>query len=348
MGVRGLARFQSTPPRGGRLDRVMMWLDILRVSIHAPARGATHMTDLSSIPILFQSTPPRGGRPPAFSPAPWWRCFNPRPRAGGDAASVSRRATRTTGFNPRPRAGGDFAPKQPPNVLKSFNPRPRAGGDRGGSKSWRADHVSIHAPARGATGRNTMKDEATTTFQSTPPRGGRPFPWACLPLYEVSIHAPARGATVPAMVTVCVEEFQSTPPRGGRPIGDVVLTIAKLFQSTPPRGGRLIKTVDPIAALVFQSTPPRGGRRDAARACRDVAVSIHAPARGATPRATNIGARYRFQSTPPRGGRPQRRVDRGYHDRGFNPRPRAGGDTDRAGSMGLADVSIHAPARGAT
>ena len=55
--------------------------------------------------------------------------FNPRPRAGGDAA-WGRRANSTTGFNPRPRAGGDF--------LK-------------GADGIISIRVSIHAPARGAT-----------------------------------------------------------------------------------------------------------------------------------------------------------------------------------------------------
>ena len=82
------------------------------------------------------------------------------------------------------------------------------------------------------------------------------------------------------------------------------------------------------ARMTFQSTPPRGGRREARdSAAPDSAVSIHAPARGAT----------------------RRRFDRRDGDAGFNPRPRAGGDPVRASSTACsADVSIHAPARGAT
>ena len=129
----GLMMFQSTPPRGGRPDTV------------APSRRA----------VAFQSTPPRGGRrrPDRDTLAASYvsihapargatvdaaghhaiadACFNPRPRAGGDAPTAiawidgsavsihapARGATRRISssstddhrcFNPRPRAGGDL------------------------------------------------------------------------------------------------------------------------------------------------------------------------------------------------------------------------------------------------
>src|SRR6185312_2684367 len=58
-----------------------------------------------------------------------------------------------------------------------------------------------------------------------------------------------------------------------------------MFQSTPPRGGR--RKVQPYMwrTPTFQSTPPRGGRPIHAGAVVSLdGVSIHAPARGATPR----------------------------------------------------------------
>ena len=57
----------------------------LHVSIHAPAQGATQ--HLHPHPELML-------------------CFNPRPRAGGDAAKRKAQPARER-FNPRPRAGGD-------------------------------------------------------------------------------------------------------------------------------------------------------------------------------------------------------------------------------------------------
>ena len=62
----------------------------------------------------------------------------------------------------------------PIHSLLCFNPRPRAGGD-------------VASVTAGVT---------VSTFQSTPPRRGRPaFVQVLLYLEEVSIHAPAQGAT---------------------------------------------------------------------------------------------------------------------------------------------------------
>ena len=55
-------RFQSTPPRGGATVAVDGGVQVILISIHAPARGgdtaaSMHFVKYSS----FQSTPPRGG-----------------------------------------------------------------------------------------------------------------------------------------------------------------------------------------------------------------------------------------------------------------------------------------------
>ena len=54
--------FQSTPPRRGRPERCLpaVWQD--KVSIHAPAQGATIVTVMLLTGCMFQSTPPRRGR----------------------------------------------------------------------------------------------------------------------------------------------------------------------------------------------------------------------------------------------------------------------------------------------
>ena len=78
---------------------------------------------------------------------------------------------------------------------------------------------------------------------------------------------------------------------------------------------------------MFQSTRPRGARQFPGCRCRCLeGVSIHAPARGATPVAISGWAA----------------------DRGFNPRARAGRDVSQSLAQSGDAVSIHAPARGAT
>ena len=165
-------------------------------------------------------------------------------------------------------------------------------------------------------------------FQSTPPRGGR-----------------RNGEDRP----IAELEFQSTPPRGGRPVlrfllwpspgfnprprvgGDrgqgTPIHARRWFQSTPPRGGRLTLGVQRRLHCLFQSTPPRGGRhRCIHRNGRIMAVSIHAPAWGATGVKMIHADLSKFQSTPPRGGRPQRQAWTRSSGTCFNPRPRVGGD----------------------
>ena len=80
----------------------------------------------------------------------------------------------------------------------------------------------------------------------------------------VSIHAPARGATAQQRsLSASADEFQSTLPRGERRDEPVDwLAVRVVFQSTLPRGERLIE---------LRHCLPHDH------------VSIHAPARGATP-----------------------------------------------------------------
>ncbi len=326
--------FQSTPPRGGRHVNDIIWLLTGPVSIHAPARGAT-----------------------SFVNRPLWTncCFNPRPRAGGDPDG-SARPPKPGGFQSTPPRGGRLAPLDDHVGLGLVSIHaPARGATPGPARGhYRRHGVSIHAPARGATDRHRTSPRSDVrfnprpraggdrqypgawpfhnVFQSTPPRGGRPgkakseFSQAI-----VSIHAPARGAT-----------FLDVAGPGFKPV----------FQSTPPRGGRLM-TVRHLPSHVFGFNPrPRAGGDTEVdeQTARKMAVSIHAPARGATGwrvpmiqhqhqvsihaparGATKKGVTmtiksYKFQSTPPRGGRR-------HHPWGFNY---------------VRQVSIHAPARGAT
>ena len=101
--------------------------------------------------------------------------------------------------------------------MTRFNPRPRAGGDTKAQRLAAGAYVSIHAPARGATG-GVMDCPCCNKFQSTPPRGGR-HPSGLMVQYN--------------------NAFQSTPPRGGRRWRQGMPDVPMEFQSTPPRGGRL-------------------------------------------------------------------------------------------------------------
>ncbi len=168
----GCASFNPRPRVGGDLRDEEQRLNRV-VSIHAPAWGATVITQMAITQIAFQSTPPRGGRQDFQSRVFRQVCFNPRPRVGGDCRCAMPFSLTAAGFNPRPRVGGDSA--------KSIG------------RSWY--FVSIHAPAWGATSLLCIHSGGWL-FQSTPPRGGRQHNGrAKRHNAVVSIHAPAWGAT---------------------------------------------------------------------------------------------------------------------------------------------------------
>ena len=122
--------------------------------------------------------------------------------------------------------------------------------------------------------------------------------------------------------------FQFTPPRGGRPVlrhGDK--SFWQNFNSRPREGGDLSKVGDLHVWRRFQFTPPRGRRRcHRKRKTFHLLISIHAPAREATP------------------GR--RALLMAQND--FNSRPREGGDREKGSQDRNGRISIHAPAREAT
>ena len=123
--------------------------------------------------------------------------------------------------------------------------------------------ISIHAPARGATLLNFVRSGRT----------------------DISIHAPARGAT--AMKNLEKDYtiiFQSTLPRGERPYFRIKgLHLVFYFNPRSREGSDRYQFYIYSPLVQFQSTLPRGERRVYGKdGHRQRAISIHAPARGAT------------------------------------------------------------------
>ncbi len=144
------------------------------------------------------------------------RCFNPRPRVGGDARTrfswsacrvfqstpprggrrlLTAAPLRLSRFNPRPRVGGDWPGKNLSDGAQCFNPRPRVGGDAPSEILPDQSTVSIHAPAWGATGHGASSPRSRLSFNPRPRVGGD------------SLAIVQDGQLL---------VFQSTPPRGGR------------------------------------------------------------------------------------------------------------------------------------
>ena len=143
---------------------------------------------------------------------------------------------------------------------------------------------------------------------------------------KVSIHAPARGATTNDTVQTRKAMFQSTRPHGARPNCTPPSSINDMFQSTRPHGAR--RSGFKLWRLQYSFNPRARTGRDvyARRRVEIQAVSIHAPARGATASDPRFNTLHRFQSTRPHGAR---RLSTGFGGctlRCFNPRARTGRD----------------------
>ena len=169
-----------------------------RVSIHAPARGATvYIKGLSADQRLFQSTLPRGERPPHDQPFVGLdECFNPRSREGSDLRRGFVRVRQARFQSTLPRGERPEDEDSPANGVRCFNPRSREGSDRQGQQRVdRGDRVSIHAPARGATRSLRLRNVPQDVSIHAPARGATYLTDFTDVYGFVSIHAPARGAT---------------------------------------------------------------------------------------------------------------------------------------------------------
>ena len=121
---------------------------------------------------------------------------------------------------------------------------------------------------------------------------------------SISIHAPARGATSAAVQSSTPTPFQSTPPRGGRPRCGRTYEDHTDFNPRPREGGDSHGILpEAYQRNHFNPRPREGGDLSVDFAMCLVRISIHAPARGATPTFLFSGFILAFQSTPPRGGR---------------------------------------------
>ena len=102
--------FQFTPLREGRREQHAAETKELKISIHAPPRGATSYRRHYRGVDEFQFTPLREGRPKRTGKADSdMQYFNSRPSARGDYSAVSP-FRMLIDFNSRPSARGDEVP----------------------------------------------------------------------------------------------------------------------------------------------------------------------------------------------------------------------------------------------
>ena len=324
-----------------------------KISIHAPARGAT----LSPLD--------RGLIRPDF---------NPRSREGSDRI-LRGMAFDLHNFNPRSREGSDGWQTWDGNkyyIFQSTLPR----GERPllDRHTLELSNISIHAPARGATLCQLFHVCTDKRISIHAPARGATIP--LLFLFFPSMHFNPRsreGSDITSVKTKpMLKKFQSTLPRGERPStwckASLIITdfnprsregsdasiqkrisLNKMISiHAPARGATSLCLPAVLRIQISIHAPARGATNLKATAPRQVRISIHAPARGATaatPR--NNLTTLPFQSTLPRGERRILSILLIIAEH-FNPRSREGSDMIFCKVYHNAYISIHAPARGAT
>ena len=232
--------------------------------------------------------------------------------------------------------------------------------------------ISIHAPARGATVSAHNIAHAEHYFNPRS-RKGSDCLFHCLAHCDpISIHAPARGATLDAGSDAALTQaFQSTLPQGERHGRLQDLEECHLFQSTLPQGERQIHAVITTVPITISiHAPARGATSCVVRFLKRFVISIHAPARGATDALAQIWAAIDisihapargatdfdeqptpaqlFQSTLPQGERPYCFPRQVMSLLFQSTLPQGERRSYQRFQFAASEISIHAPARGAT
>jgi len=187
--------------------------------------------------------------------------------------------------------------------------------------------VSIHAPARGATRLPEIACNASHCFNPRSRTGSdRSSPIGALLDTPVSIHAPARGATLRlGRQSDYVRRFNPRSRTGSDSLQTVVVALLVVSIHAPARGATY-STGCTKCGTGFQSTLPHGERQDrVAQVVRATAFQSTLPHGERHPVLKEVHLVHKFQSTLPHGERLWPGFVAWFHG-----------------------VSIHAPARGAT
>ena len=186
-------------------------------------------------------------------------------------------------------------------------------------------------------------------FQSTHPHGVRPT------FVALSGNPGLFQSTHPHGVRLssCCSDrfyskFQSTHPHGVRLADRLGIRKQNLFQSTHPHGVRHTPNAETCGVIRFNPRTRMGCDLPENICGYNVRVSIHAPAWGATRHWREESNRQKFQSTHPHGVRLTPCTSGCHEERFQSTHPHGVRRAQHAKIKRLTEVSIHAPAWGAT
>ncbi len=211
-----------------------------------------------------------------------------------------------------------------------FNPRSREGSDLWVWRAKRYAFISIHAPAKGATAKNSVSKRT---------------------IEAISIHAPAKGATRGSH-TRRMEGANFNPrSREGsdRLTCGVLVPRPRISIHAPAKGATAACDIVERCGAYFNPRSREGSDILALLAVLRTAISIHAPAKGATTHHVHGFHGFDISIHAPAKGATYAKYSGRYLIDHFNPRSREGSDTIRElSTLVYAKISIHAPAKGAT
>ena len=168
-----------------------------------------------------------------------------------------------------------------------------------------------------------------SSFQSTRPHGER----HCKSNGQhsrdtISIHAPARGATRPSSVTA--DSFSISihaPARGATKLHEHSHNTVFDFNPRSRKGSDYNVPIQALKHAEFQSTLPQGERQWKGGAdANGIAISIHAPARGATRHIATCSPIWKISIHAPARGATPSTASSTLLPSDFNPRSRKGSD----------------------
>ena len=308
--------FQSTrSAKGRRIRQMLSHCNISRISIHAPAKGATKRGRLRTSALFISIHAPAKGD----KHLPLRHCkryisihapakatqhnssrlvpvhnFNPRSRERATelVAIAGSMDTLFQSTLPRRRRSVVFHPAE----NRDFNPRSREGTTVTTPENCMLlQAISIHAPAK-ATPKIVKIFVCCGISIHAPAKGDTSL--TTLYSVRISIHAPAKGTTLPTFPWHPRQISIHAPAKGD----DDVMVLGK--------------------AIEFQSRSAKGRHRTPKAKWKNF-ISIHAPAKGATRHSHMLFDKRIFQSTLPR--RATKATNKGAKDmRNFNPRSREG------------------------
>ena len=155
-------------------------------------------------------------------------------------------------------------------------------------------------------------------------------PWSCIPARPYSNFNPrsCEGSDFrPDHDIITFARFQSTHPRGERRSNHQSPCVSSKFQSTLPRGERRATSFIFSAYPAISIHAPARGATDANHTyLLSIHISIHAPARGATRVCIDQHLRGVISIHAPARGATIRGRPGGYPHQDFNPRSREGSD----------------------